>query len=122
MRTSLLALLIAFALPAGTLLPGGMPLITSIETNACMAGDMLSVQGDNLSQENVAALYLTDGKTDYKVLLIEQTANSIKFRVPPEVKPGRYALMVLTKEKEPRLIEQPVKLLVEPPTTANSSF
>ncbi len=124
MKTSLLALplLIALALPAGSLPPAAMPLISSIESNVCKAGDVLSVQGENLGRDSVAALYLTDGKLDLKVLMIEQTANSIKFRVPPEVKPGRFALMVLTKESDPRLIEQPIRLVVEPPTTASAQF
>ncbi len=69
----------------------------------------------------MAALYLTDGKTDVKVPIIEQTGTSIKFRIPSEAKPGRLALMVLTKDKPPRLIEEPVKITVETETTSSTS-
>jgi len=68
----------------------------------------------------VAGLYLTDGKVDIKVPIIEQTATSIKFRIPSEAKPGRLALMVLTKDKPPRLIEEPVKITVESETTSST--
>ena len=91
-------------------------MISSAAPYECKIGDLVSVVGTNLGQDNVAALYLTDGKLDTKLVMIEQTSTSIKFKVPPEVKPGRLALMVLTKEKDPRLMEQPVKIVVEPAT------
>jgi len=71
------------------------------------------VQGVNLGLENVAALYLTDGKADTKVVIAEQTVTSIKFQIPPEAKVGRFALMVLTKGKDSKFIEEPVKITVE---------
>jgi hypothetical protein len=42
---------------------------------------------------------------------VEQTATTIKFKVPDKMKAGRWALMVHTKKNQ--LIEQPVKLIVE---------
>jgi hypothetical protein len=41
----------------------------------------------------------------------DQTATTIKFKVPDNMKAGRWALMVHTKKNQ--LIEQPVKLTVE---------
>jgi hypothetical protein len=93
-----------------------MPLMNSVEPASGKVGDVLLIQGTNLGQDIVAGLYLTDGKTDLRVLMIEQTSTSIRFRIP-EVKPGRFALMVLTKDPDPKLIEQPVKITVEPETT-----
>jgi hypothetical protein len=123
MRISLLSipLLIALALPANLQSQDGMPLMSSVEPASGKVGDVLSIQGANLGQDNVAALYLTDGNTDLKVLIIEQTPTSIKFRIPPEAKPGRYAPMVLTNGKNPKLIEQPVKMTVEPETAASTT-
>ena len=120
MRISLLSipLLIALA-PANLQSQDGMPLISSVEPASGKVGDVLSIQGANLGQDNVAALYLTDGNTDLKVVMIEQTSTSIKFRIPSEAKPGRFAPVVLTKGKNPRLIEQPVKMTVEPETAAS---
>jgi len=79
------------------------------------------VQGTNLDRDNVAALYLTDGQTDVKVPIIEQTATSIKFKIPPEAKPGRLSLMVLSKGTDPKLIQEPVKITVESDTTDSST-
>ena len=106
-------LLVAVALQANPQPPSGMPLMSSVEPASGRIGDVLAIQGANLGQDSVAALYLTDGKTDVKLLIIEQTSTSIRFRIPPEAKPGRFSLMVLTKGKEPKLIEQPVKVSVE---------
>ncbi len=93
-------------------------MMSSVEPDFGKVGDVLAVHGENLGQDNVSALYLTDGITDIKVLMIDQAATSIKFRIPPEAKPGRFALMVLTTGKTPKLIEQPVKITVAPETTA----
>ncbi len=60
---------------------------------------------------NVDTLYLTDGTNDFKCQMVEQTATTIKFKVPDNMKAGRWALMVHTKKNQ--LIEQPVKLTVE---------
>lgn len=126
MRMSLLSipLLAVLALSEDPQSPGGMPSMSSVEPGSGKAGDVLTVQGARLGKENVATVYLTDGKTDIEVPIVEQAATSIKFKIPPEAKPGRFALMVLTKDKDPKLIEQPVKVTVEPesagPTTTSS--
>jgi hypothetical protein len=93
-------------------------MMSSVEPNSGKAGDVLEIRGANLGADHVAALYLTDGKVDLKVPVIEQTATSIRFRIPPDVKPGRLALMVLTREASPKLIEEPVKITVEAETTS----
>jgi IPT/TIG domain len=112
-------LFVALALPADLLCQAAMPTMSTVEPQSGRVGDVLVVQGTNLGQDDVAALYLTDGKTDIKVTILEQTATSIRFRIPPEAKPGRLALMVLTKDKSPRLIEEPVKITVEPETMSS---
>ena len=119
MRMSLLSIPLLLALASTPHSPpqSGMPLMNSVEPSSGRAGDVLLTQGANLGQDAVAGLYLTDGKTDLKVLIIEQTSTSIRFKIPLEAKPGRFALMVLTKEADPKLIEQPVKITVEPATT-----
>ncbi len=47
------------------------------------------------------------------VEIMDQAATAIKFKIPTKVSTGRFALMLLTTGKEPKLIEQPVKLTVE---------
>lgn len=119
MRISLyVAILIAlFAMPIRGWAAGDMPLISSVEPQSARPGDSVTAQGSSLGPESVSALYLTDGTNDTKVEILAQTSTSLKFRVPTSISPGRLSLMVLTNAKEPRLLEEPVKLTVEPNTT-----
>ncbi|MBI3665409.1 MAG: hypothetical protein HY236_04165 [Acidobacteria bacterium] len=89
------------------------PRMTSVEPGNGKVGDELTASGENLDAKYVKEVYLTVGNTDIKVVVTEQTATSIKFKIPARAKPGRYALMVLTAEKTPKFIEQPVKCTVE---------
>jgi len=90
-----------------------MPRMTTVTPDAAKIGDVLTVEGENLEKANVVELYLTDGKNDYKVVMDEQTPKAIKFKVPKSAKPGRLSLMILTGGKEPKLIEQPVKVTIQ---------
>jgi hypothetical protein len=83
-----------------------------VEPGNGKAGDLLTVTGENLDKANVAKLYLTDGTHDIEVPMEEQVATSIKFKIPAKAK-GRLALMVLTRGKDPKLIEQPVKVMID---------
>ncbi len=107
----LLGLLLFLPLASSAQAP--TPRLVSVDPMSGKTGDAISVAGENLDKASVAELYLTDGKNDIKVVMTEQTATSIKFNVPPTVKPGRYSLMVLTSGKEAKLIEQPVKVTIE---------
>jgi IPT/TIG domain len=78
----LMAALLAFAFAAPLRAQLVMPLIREVEPVSGTYGDVLTVTGDNLDQGIVAALYLTDGKNDIKVVITEQTATSIKFQIP----------------------------------------
>ena len=89
------------------------PRMTSVEPTKAKTGAEVSVTGENLDKENVAEVYLTDGKNDVKVQVTQQDAAAIKFKVPDTMKQGRFSLMVLTTTKPPRLVEQPVKLTIE---------
>ncbi len=48
-----------------------------------------------------------------KVKVFDQTDQSIQFRIPPSVKPGKLQLLVKTTGKEPVLLEQPVYITVQ---------
>jgi hypothetical protein len=89
-----------------------MPRMTTVEPATGKTGDVITVNGENLEKAQVSKVYLTDGKTDLQVDVTEQAATSLKFKIPEKAK-GRLALMLLTSGKEPKLIEQPVKLTVE---------
>ncbi|HXB75430.1 MAG TPA: IPT/TIG domain-containing protein [Candidatus Acidoferrales bacterium] len=89
-----------------------MPRMSTVEPASGKKGDVVAVTGENLDKDNVAKVYLTDGKNDTPVEVTEQTATTIKFKIPT-AKAGRLALMILTTGKEPKYIEQPVKVTIE---------
>ena len=111
MRTGLRVFLLA-AVAAGWALAQDSPRMKTVEPTNGKIGDLLTVTGENLDKKFIKEVYLTNGKDDYKVEVTEQTAESMKVKIP-KIKPGRYSLMVLTAEKAPKLIEQPVKCTVE---------
>ena len=100
------AVLVAYAQQA-------MPRMTTVEPGNGKSGDVLAVAGENLQKEQVAKVYLTDGKNDVVVDIVEQSATSIKFKIPAKIAAGRFALMVLTTGKDAKYMEQPVKVTVE---------
>jgi hypothetical protein len=87
--------------------------ITAVDPDTAKTGDSVSASGEGIDNANVATLYLTNGTDDIKVEILEQNAKLIKFKVPSGAKPGRWALMILTKGNDSKLIEQPVKMTVE---------
>jgi len=109
----LIAVLAGLPAPIHLFAQSGMPQMQAVEPASGKSGDVLTVTGENLGQDSVAALYLTNGKDDFKVEITEQTATVIKFKIPAGAKGGRLALMVLTKGKDSRFIEEPVKVQVE---------
>ena len=90
-----------------------MPRMTTVDPGNGKAGDVITVAGENLEKAQVAKVYLTDEKHDLVVEVTEQNATTLKFKIPTSAAPGRFALMLLTAGKEPKLIEQPVKLTVD---------
>lgn len=90
-----------------------MPKMVSVEPGQGKAGDELVVTGENLDKKAVAEIFLTDGKTDYKLPIVSQDAKSIKFKIGPDAKAGRFSLMIMTAGADPKLIEQPVKVTVQ---------
>jgi len=105
--------LFAIAVAAVLLAAQTMPKMVAVEPGEGKAGDELTVTGENLDKKSVAEIYLTDGKTDVKLPVVNQTATTIKFKIPKEVKPGRLSLMLMTAGADPKLIEQPVKVTVQ---------
>jgi hypothetical protein len=89
-----------------------MPRMSSVDPQSGKSGDVVAVTGENLDKATVGKVYLTDGKNDLICEVSEQTATSLKIKIPDKAT-GRMALMILTIGKEPKLIEQPVKVTIE---------
>lgn len=90
----------------------GVPMMRGVDKNEAMRGDEVTITGQNLGKAHIAEVYLTNGRDDIKVEIVEQTSASIKFRVGGDVSFGRYSLMILTSSEPPMFIEQPVRLSV----------
>jgi hypothetical protein len=105
--TSTLSLAIPHALPAFQ----GLPRCTAVDPDTAKTGDTVNLTCENVDKTTVADLYLTDGKDDTKVAVMDHTADKIKFQVP-SIKPGRYHIAFLTANKA-SMIEQPVVITVE---------
>jgi len=88
-----------------------MPRCTVLEPETGKVGDVVSAKGENLDKKNISEVYLTDGSKDTKVVISDQSATEVKFKVP-QIKAGRYHLMVLTANRA-SMIEQPVVFTVE---------
>src|ERR1700733_15453498 len=109
MKTWLKALLPIAA--AALLAFQGLPRCTGLDPDTGKTGDTINATCLNVDKSTVADVYLTDGKDDTKVAVMERSADKIKFTVP-RIKPGRYHLALLTANKA-SMIEQPVALTVE---------
>jgi len=84
--------------------------VTDVTPLQAKAGDTVTAKGDGIAKSDVDMFYLTDGKTDWKCQVVNQTASAITFKVPAEIKPGRWAVMLHTSKDQ--LIELPVKLTI----------
>jgi hypothetical protein len=96
---------------------GEAPQMNTISAKVAKPGDILEITGVGLNSSKVDEIYLTDHKFDMKVKVLDQKETSITLRVPPFAKPGRMQLLMLTKGNEPKLLEQPLYLLIEDPST-----
>ena len=85
--------------------------VVSVDPATAKVGDVVTVNGEGIDKGNVDRLYLTDGKTDIRVEMMEQSAKAIKFKVPESAKAHRWAVMVHTTKDQ--LIEEPVRVTVE---------
>ena len=103
---------------AAASLSAQVPAMKNVEPDSGKIGSVLQVHGVFLDKTKVDEVYLTDHTFDMKVKVLDQTDDSIEFRIPPSVKPGRLQLLVKTTGHDPVLLEQPVFITVEEPKEA----
>jgi hypothetical protein len=97
--------------------PDAAPQMDSLSVKTAKPGDVIDIVGIGLSDRKIDEVYLTDHKFDMRVKLLEQNETLIRFRVPPFAKPGRMQILALTKGDDPKLLEQPLYVLIEDPAT-----
>ena len=96
------------------------PHMMQAEPRLAKPGTEIVITGTNLTAAKVEEVYLTDHKFDMKVKVLEQKGETVTIRVPPFAKPGRMQLMILVNNEardKPRLLEQPVYVMIEENTT-----
>lgn len=69
------------------------PHITSITPKTGKANDSITINGQNLGKDKVAAVFLSDAKLDHKVTVVDQEPTKIVIKVP-SLKPGDYNISV----------------------------
>lgn len=92
------------------------PEMNTLSARTAKPGDTLVIAGVGLNSSQIDEVYLTDHKFDMKVKVLEQTDKYIKVRVPPFAKPGRMQILCLTKGDDPKLLEQPLYVLIKDPS------
>jgi hypothetical protein len=85
--------------------------ITEVDPGSAKPGDTVTANGEGVDKAAVDTIFLTDGSNDFQCQVVEQSAKAIKFKVPQDMKKGRWAVMVHTVSGQ--LLQQPVKLTVE---------
>jgi hypothetical protein len=106
--------LLMVAAPPMLLAQEALPRFTSVDPTSGKIGTVITVTGENMGKTLVDKVYFTDGQNDIAVPVTDQADTTLKVVIPAKAKVGvRYRLMILTKGKEPKLIEQPVRVEVE---------
>ena len=75
-------LLCSAVLPAALLAFQGLPRCTAVDPDTAKTGDTVTATCDNADKGSFAEMYLTNGKDDTKVAVMEQGSGKIKFQVP----------------------------------------
>ena len=91
-----------------------VPIIKAIDPDTAKPGDVLTATGSNLDQSALSKLFIIQGQQKtIEVIITDETASALKFKVPADVAPGRYQLMILTRGAVPVYLEEPVFFTVE---------
>jgi hypothetical protein len=97
------------ALPLRLTLAQSSPSVKAVDPTSGKVNDSISVEGENLGRSVVSAIYLSDEKSDYKAVIVEQANDKIVLKIP-QVKPGDYNVSVQTGAS---IYIQPVRLTVQ---------
>jgi hypothetical protein len=85
------------------------PHIERVDPSSGKVNDNVTVMGQNLGKATVAAVFLSDDKTDYKATIVEQADDKIVMKIP-RVKPGDYNVSFQRGEQ---IFIAPVRFKVE---------
>jgi hypothetical protein len=100
---------ILLVLPLRLTLAQNSPSVKSVDPTSGKVNDSISVEGENLGKGVVSAVYLSDEKSDYKAVIVQQASDKIVLKIP-QVKPGDYNVSV---QAGAAIYIQPVRLTVQ---------
>jgi hypothetical protein len=82
--------------------------VTALDPVSGKVNDSVTLTGENLDKDNVAGVFLSDDKDDFKATLVEQGATKIVMKVP-QAKAGGYNISIQVKD---RILILPLKFSV----------
>lgn len=106
---SLLVMMLSFLIASPALFSQGAPKVSGVDPATGKVNDSVTVSGSNLAKDSVAAVFLSDDKTDYKAVIVEQSADKIVMKVP-QVKPGSYNISIQVGNG---ILIEPVRMTVQ---------
>lgn len=86
-----LSLLVA---PSALRAQSASPHISAVTPGTGKAEDTITITGENLGKDKVAAVFLSDDKLDHKAVVVDQEATKIVIKVPHGLKAGDYNISV----------------------------
>jgi len=93
------------------------PQMEAVNPNSGAIGTVVRANGKALGKDKIDSVYLSDHTLDLMVKVLSQSDDTIEFRIPPSVKPGKLQLVIKTAGKQPYILEQPFYFTVEEPKT-----
>lgn len=87
----------------------GAPKVSGVDPTSGKVNDSVTVSGANLAKDSVAAVFLSDDKSDFKAVIVQQTADKIVMKVP-QVKPGSYNISIQVGNG---ILIEPIRMTVE---------
>ena len=104
--TAFAALLV---LPLRFTLAQSSPSVKAVDPTSGKVNDSISLEGENLGKGVVSAVYLSDDKSDYKAVIVQQASDKIVLKIP-QVKPGDYNVSI---QAGAAIYIQPVRFTVQ---------
>ena len=83
--------------------------MSGVDPTTGKVNDSVTVSGANLAKDSVSAVFLSDDKSDYKAVIIQQSADKIVMKVP-QVKPGSYNISIQVGNG---ILIEPVRMTVQ---------
>lgn len=93
--------------------PMPTPLMRTVDPYMVKAGAEVVITGENLQSKIVSDVFMSIDDKNIKLEIVTQSEKEIKVRIPADVRPGSWHVVVLVRTVDPLLIEEPVRINVQ---------